>query len=381
MTIPLVDEIAVVQVDGLGYTNWETVMVQHRYMDPFPVFMFSGIEQAQEPMKLANLLFRPGQHCTITLAGFLVVTGMIEIRQSAMDGERHALQIIGKGFQWQGVKSSVVGQAGGGYDFSGQNIKQVADTIFGETGVKVLEVGNVDHTPFPALTVSSGESVFNVMEWVTKARRVILGGDHLGNILLIGQHSMNRGGDLVEGPNGNVSRINVIISNENLFKNYYATGQNVGTDDLNGEAASQNVAGPVAGPDITSNRMVPLEVPGNMSDVQKRALWEANIKNGTQVNITILVYGWKQKNGDLWRVGDEYIVDAPDHLPEEWNKQPYAAQTVTYQQDDQNGTTTTLELVIPLLLNGNYYNVGSPLPEQSDVPAGADLLSRQPTDL
>jgi prophage tail gpP-like protein len=338
-------------------------MVQHRWMEAFPVFEFSAIEPSTEPKTAAQIQFRVGQRVSITLGGIQAITGVITVRQSAEDPERHALQLIGKGYSWQMAKSSIVRP----YDFSGQGIEQVARTIAAETGVGVKTVGTVDGSPFPSLSVSPGEPAFDFLEHAARLRSTVLGSDEFGNILLIGINSPGQGADIAVGKN--VKRINVIISNETVFANYWATGQMQGSDQINGQAAAQMLAGPIPGSDaVVSNLVAPSEIPGNPGDLQKRAAFEAQIHDATQIRITVLVYGWLQPSGDLWRVGQSYRVFAPEHLPDEWNGAQFSAQTITFQQDDENGTTTTLELVLPWLLNGNLFQTGLPtLPSPSDT--------------
>lgn len=364
-TVPNPKEVAIVSSGDLNYVDWETVMVQHRWMEPYPIFEFSATEPSTEPKTLANLLFFVGQKVTITLGGIQAIFGVITIRQSAMDQERHGLQLIGKGYSWQMVKSSVLHQ----YDFSGFTILGVAQTIAAETGVGVSTIGEINSDPFPqnSLTVSPGEPAFDFLELACRMRDTVIGSDTAGNILLIGKHSSNQGADINCTTNGNVERINVIISNETVFANYYATGQMAGSDEINGDAASQQWTGPIGGSDPNPSHLVTQsEIPDHPQGLQERNFFEAQIHQGTEIRITVSVYGWLQPTGDmagdLWRAGAEYKVNAPDHLPNEWNNQKYAAQTVTFQQDDENGTITTLELVLPWLLNGQEFGVGLPGP-------------------
>jgi len=367
--VPNLDEVAVIQTNNLAYQDWETVMVQHRWMEPFPLFEFSATEPGIEPKTVSQILFNVGQRVKIMLGGIQAIDGVITIRQSAEDKERHGLQLIGKGYSWQTVKSSIREP----HDFSGQGIIEIARTIAGEVGVNVKTYGKVDDSPFPTDAASPGEPAFDFLDIRCRQRGVILGSDEFGNLLLIGTHNPEPGGDLINDKNGNIERINVIISNETVFANYFATGQVAGNDQVNGEAAAQMVAGPIGGSDPNpSNLVAQSEVTDTASGLQKRAATEAQFHDATQVRITCSVQGWKQKQGDskgdLWRVGHGYRVFAPEHLPVPWNGMVYSAQTVTFQQDDENGTITTLELVLPWLLNGNLFQVGLPtLPSPSDT--------------
>jgi prophage tail gpP-like protein len=189
----------------------------------------------------------------------------------------------------------------------------------------------------------------------------VLGSSPAGQLLLIGQNTP-QSGDILSLP-GNIEKINVTISNETVFANYYGTGQMAGSDSYNGAAAAQQFAGPVPGADaLQSNLVIVAELAAMPTDVQKRVLFEAQIHNATEVRITVEVQGWLQSNGQLWQAGAAYTVDAPDHLPPPWNGGQYSAQTVTFIQNEDEGTFTRLDLVLPWLLNGNLF--------QPNLPAG-----------
>ena len=123
----------------------------------------------------------------------------------------------------------------------------------------------------------------------------------------------------------------------------------------------------------TVHLVIPTEEPNSAADLQRRLVWEAQIHQGTEIHATITVPGWKQANGSLWRVGNNYVVLAPDHFPGFDNGIQLVAQTVTFNQREDEGTTTTLELVLPWLLNGTLFHQGLPA-----APAPSDVAPLQP---
>jgi prophage tail gpP-like protein len=351
--IPNPNEVATIIVDGIKYEDWTSVFVQHGWHEPYPTFKFSTAEPVPSPKSFNALRFNVGAHATIYLGGIQAIDGVVTVRQSGMDAKTHGVQLIGKGLPWQMAKSSVRTQTS---NFDGMNIKQVADTIAGSFGIGVAVVGTPDLTPFDKLQAHPGEPAFDFLDQCCRAKSTILGSDALGKLLLIGPHQDQDDGDwLIEGEN--IERINVIFNNETLYANYYGVNQQPGDDLTWGiEAAQQEVS--VGGTDPFPSALVfPSELNNTLPDLMTRTEFEARIHNGTWLRVTATVPGWKRRNGDLWRVGNAYHVRAPDHLPFDM---VLDAQTVTFEQDEAEGTRTTLELVLPWLLNGTLMQPGLP---------------------
>ena len=54
------EEVATLIVGGLRFTDWETVWVQHRINDMFPIFRFIYAERDPLPELWNKLQFKPG---------------------------------------------------------------------------------------------------------------------------------------------------------------------------------------------------------------------------------------------------------------------------------------------------------------------------------
>ena len=338
-------------------------MVQHRWMETFPIFEISVSEPTPSPTSFTALQFDVGAKVQVFLANVLAITGMICIRQSASDCNRHGVQFIGKGQSWQMTKSSIAPPLG---NFDNQSYQQIAQSICGQSGVGVAVAPNttVDSSPFPKCQAQPGEPAFDFLEKLAREKQIILGSDEFGHLLLIGQGQPPPQPDVFQegGPNRNIERINVIISNDTLFAKYFVVGQNSGSDQAWGTNAAQ-IGNQMGGSDpLPSNLVVPAELPGAVGELQKRLLFEHQIHEGTHINATITTPGWLRSNNDIWRVGQTYTVIAPDHFPGYPNGIQLAAKTVTFEQSEGSGTTTTLELVIPALLGGTLTQPGIAAP-------------------
>jgi prophage tail gpP-like protein len=54
-------------------------------------------------------------------------------------------------------------------------------------GVGVKTIGTLNPTPFARLQVEPGEKLWDFLERIARPRGIVMGSDHLGNFLLIGE--------------------------------------------------------------------------------------------------------------------------------------------------------------------------------------------------
>jgi prophage tail gpP-like protein len=358
MPVPRPEEVAVITVSDGGFLDhWESVMVQLRWAESHDLFNFTMAEPVPSPKSFAALRFAPGAIVNITLAGRQALYGPITLRQSAMTEEGHMVQLMGKSFTWQLAKSSVVLKWANNGNFDGQNLFQIASTIAAQTGVTVRMIGDVDLTPFRICEAPPGVPAWDFIEQLARSRQTVLGVNESGELLLIGPHGDDFGDDFVEG--GNIRKINVVIMNETIYKGYFAIGQDGGSDGAWGDSTAQIEVGPIDGSDpLRSWLETPEEHPDARYGVGERAKFEQRIHEGTFIEATITVQGWLQRDGSLWAKGKTYSVNAPSHL---LNHTSLAAKTVTFTQDNEGGSLTTLELVVPSLLNGPLLRTDLPI--------------------
>jgi prophage tail gpP-like protein len=97
---------------------------------------------------------------------------------------------------------------------------------------------------------------------------------------------------------------------------------------------------------------------------QAEALWSI----GTFVEATIIVYGWfKPGTHDLWRPGEKVWVRSPMALL----YRTMSIRMVTFTQDNEGGTRTTLDLVAPWQMNDES-NAGAGRPASCNDERAAD---------
>ena len=94
--------------------------------------------------------------------------------------------------------------------------------------------------------------------------------------------------------------------------------------------------------------MVPMKTlaemaPSAIGMLQKRTGHEVDTNNDMEIFVTIDCLGWRRSSGgSLWIPNQTVTVDAPMLV---LHNHPLRLKTVTFKQDNQTGTRSTLELV------------------------------------
>jgi prophage tail gpP-like protein len=363
-------EVAELSVKDQVFQDWESVWVQHRWMEGWPVFRFTAAEGSKLPQSWGALQFKPGDRCTIKLGGQLAITGIILTRQTSYDANNHIVELSGAGMQWAAATASIDSKDG---NFDNKELMAIAKAICAPYGVDVQAVGEVDATPFYKCQAQPGDLVFPFLDNLARFRNVTLGSDHLGNLLLIGDHSNAIVQDLIEGEN--ILRMQCIISCEMKAAIYSTVGQTPRSDDMSpGDAANQEATADGTLP-MAKKIQTPAEWPVKSKDeISTRVAYERKFREGTEIRAFATVQGWLRDGSNLWRTGDDVFVQAPMAMI---NGMTLKIATATFQQDNQSGTTTVLELVLPWLLNDKPFGTtgiesqgppGSPPKVVSDQP-------------
>ena len=346
------------------FNDWESIWLQYKLNDSFAFFRFIAAERTPPPADWTLLQFRPGDSCVATLAGQLALTGLITDRQTSYDATRHQVQLIGKSDTHWGYKSSVDTPTG---NFDGQNLQQVFETVVAPFPGSPQVWGTVDPTPFQKLQNEVGELTWDFLERIARPRGAVLGADNFGHYLLIGQHTNPVIATLKEGVN--IKACECLISHDYLMTAYNSIGQTSGSDQNHGSSANEQTC-TVAGTAAKYSKIItPMPFPvATQAEVCAHAYNEAKWHEGDRITANIVVYGWTWNGTDLWSAGQNVFVDSPMAMLNLVMK----LRTVTFEQNSQVGTQTTLELVQPWALNDEVLNPTDPAASggsQSPTPA------------
>jgi prophage tail gpP-like protein len=368
--IPNPAEVAQLLVNGQYFEDWETVWVQQRWMEGYDLFRFTASERADLPTAWTSLQFKPGDQCQILLGGQLALSGIILKRQTAYDANSHAVELSGVSRTWGANTSSVPTKIN---NFDNMPLTPIAQKLMGFYGVNVVPVGTVDETPFDRMQAQPGELVFDFLDKLARHRGAVLGTDSDGNFLLIGEHTKPVVQQLLEGEN--IKKMQCIIYNEDMASIYSVMGQKAATDGDSGKAASEmqaQTAGSLTSIFKFLETVVEQPVKTQI-ELEMRATYEALQREGTLINATVTVQGWLRDGNALWKPGDNVFVYSPMALLNLVLK----IQSATFSQDEQRGTITELELVLPWKLRDPIYST-NPDKTAPQPPEPATTTSGQP---
>jgi len=338
------DEIATLEVNGKVYTDWTSVVVEVRWVDWFPTFMFENTEESPVPINWSDLQFLPGDVVKISLANVPSVFGYITERHAGYSDQEHGIKLIGTGRTSDLTNSTVPLDKLGNHD--GKTWPQLAKDLMAHLGIGLTLKGKVDTEPFEQIQVQPGETIATILERYARMRKIVIGSNEYGDLLAIGNHSAEQSGILAEGVN--IRAANCVIRDDMVYRRIYTMGQKQGNDDSNGDQANKQI-GQVIG---SSNRnrflVIPTEIADSDAGVQKRAEMEYIFTEGAQIEAHVTVQGWLQDGGKPWRAGEYYWVRSPSLVLDRL----LGCRTAVYRQHEGGGTTTTLEMVDPVHMNG-----------------------------
>src|SRR5262245_43600834 len=285
------EEVAEIHVAGRVFSDWETVWVQNRWMDAWPIFRFTAAERfdpKNPPQLWKTLQIVPKDQVTILLGGQLAITGYVTVRQTAYDANSHAVSIQGVGAQFFTWRGGILDKS---QEFKGSYV-DIAKKVLEPFGMTPKVVGSLDSTEFKDGTHNeTGESVFQFLERIGRFRKVVLGADHEGNILLIGDHVGTLADDLTEGVN--IKSCQCVIKIEEQYDPYVARGQKKRSDEGSPKDAAQQEAIVEGSLGRYSPLLVAVDHPiWTQHEVDIRAVTEMTWTAGTVVEATVVVYGW-----------------------------------------------------------------------------------------
>lgn len=350
-------ERAKLTVGGREFEDWTSIFVQRTWGDPYDQFKFTCAERdgATASEVQSSGQFKPGDSCRIELAGQLAITGLIVTRQASYEANSHGIQLQGTNRTWAAATSGIEHQTN---SFDGKTFDEIAKEVLDRAGARYTWKGKPPQTTYDYCHTEQGETIFDFLQRIARNVNVVVGCDKDGKFLFVGENpDTSNQGQLIEGTN--ILKLQCIISSQQKFSKYIIRTQsnasNGSTNSVMYRKASEKFKekdGPAK--DLYYRvKVVPMEQPTTKTDtVEKRAETELMWDAGTEVNATIVVYGWQPDgSGDLWEPGADVTVKSPMAMLD----QVMRIQSVTYTQDNNGGSLTTLVCVNPWALKSPKY--------------------------
>jgi len=343
-------EIATVTAQGQNYKFWESVEVHREFGRPVSMMTLSVAETAQvsaEALSWTSLKLNVGDPIQGYLAGNLVLSGTVTVRQTAYDREGHGVQIVATGYGLAVVKSTVSASPG---QYIGYNLQQIAQAVCQQVGCNFVLSGNLPGAEkvFPRVSEHPGEPMFQFIERLARMRDIHIRDDENGN--LVGTRGTAGGSiaTLVEGQN--ILSARVILTDQNAAKTLSTIGANIGGSSTGvwGDTC-RDIKVTAQNPTYNGRGQITVtaEQPCDVTDAVMRNQHEVAQNALTQVDCEVTVRGWLMDDGSLWiaHLGEPVTVYSPMAFPTDsmqlWLK------GVRHRQENDTGTTTVLSLCLP----------------------------------
>ena len=338
--------VATLYARNQKFTAWESVSLVRSYGTGYSQFQFSAAENAYG-LNGRSLQIQPGDPVTIALAGKLAFTGYCLTRSGAFDKQSHSIVIAGVSKTFDLSHSSVVVKPG---TYDGSTFQQAAQAAMAPHPVSLVMSNppSGSEQPFASLSPQYGETVAAFISRIAAARNLFITDDPNGD-LVAGQANPNAKicATMVQGQN--IERCTFKLNDPSAFSWARLNGvaQATGSDqNWPTRDTSATATYPPARPNTFG--LYTSEVPDDTQGLVTGLTHQAIRSTWPEIELDVTVTGWLRPDGNLWAPppDDSSLVSiiAPMIFPNATAAAILAIQAVRFNQDSEEGTTTTLTL-------------------------------------
>ena len=336
-------EVCRVTCNGQIFEGWTDVAIVRDANALATRFRLSITEPTTASGKVLGWQIRPGDPIRIALGGKQVVDGFVDVRQASYDADSHGVQIDGRSRTGDLIEGAAVNRDGSPVGpFEGYTLDEIARSVLAPYSIGVKVIGDAG-APFARVASQWGESVFSLLERLSRLRGLRLTDDGEGNLVMTdGAAGKEAPIGLVEGRN--ILRATASMDVSQVASDVFVAGQMAGDDQQYGADVAQQSAhvandkAPRYRPKATI-----MEQPGDKADMKARANQEIARIAVNQAQVQLVVQGWFTAEGDVWEPGMKVKLTSPMLLIDREMVVVMAQLT----QSDGDGTTTELTLVTP----------------------------------
>lgn len=321
-------------IGGTKYGGWKNVRISWSLEALAQSFQISGTERwtyEDDPVPIVE-----GDFCEVHLNGELRLTGFVDEVSAEYGPDSDGFDISGRSLTGDLVDSSAVGPP---IQWIQTPVLEIARALCDPFSIDVST--ETDLSPVvPKFAIQGGETVFDALSRLARIRGVFLYTTPKGDLVFrrLGSDTTRtvlRYGD-------NVQRARLVRNWTDRFSKYLAKGQSSGSDAHFG----RNAAGAKA--EILDDELfryrpmiVNTEDEVRLSDLERRATWERNVRVGRSKTYSCSVEGWEHDSG-LWEPGLLVPVDDPRLRI----RDTLVLSSVNLTRND-SGSIAELELTLP----------------------------------
>lgn len=271
----------------------------------------------------------PGDDVEVLIDGEVVINGVNIETNPSFNNSGIVCQISGKERTFDLVECSAKT-----LNFENKKVDEIVRATCADFGIRFVGTNGADiGSPMQSFSADIGSTAFNVIVNACKERGVFPASDGLGNVSLIGSRHEGAEVDIVQGVN--VLSASGRFSVQGMFGKYTIYS----SKDAKGKTFSSVIDD---GQPSRRELVILDERFGNKENCEARALWESRHRQAMGSSLSVIVDGWRQKEGgSLWKPGLVVNCDIPMILGE---SRSFLVNRVSYTYGS-SGTQTALELV------------------------------------
>lgn len=324
------------KVNGIDYSGWTSVSITTSLQSFYRSFSVASSRRIKTNGSF-TLGFDIGDRVEVYIGQDKVITGYVKKVNVTYDSSSLNLRVDGVGCPWAMFSGSLPLNAPKTYEQMTlvDIIKNIAKSF------DVAFKTDFDSSEKTSISFSAEESVKSKIEGLIKKKNFLLSEDESGVLVLLNPGCERKSNDQLS-LGRNILECSKTTDANLIYSEYVVYGQGTNPDSIRPVTDNQLVGRSLGSSKI--KRVLAKKQTGNaiQSDLDVRA---AMLRDNSEANATSLIYkvqGWRQSNGELWRVNS--FVDVIDVVLS--IKRSYLIGGVTHSLSSQ-GTTSTLELVLP----------------------------------
>jgi len=320
-------------VNGIDYGGWKSMRLARGIEQLAGTFELTVSELWPGQQIIKNVA--PGDTCTVTLDGTIVITGYVDDVGVDYGKESHDVSVRGRDATGDLVDCSAIHK-------SGKWAKAKAETIAADlcAPFKIAVRSEVETGVAIEWNIQEGESAHECLDRLAKSKGVLLVSDGKGGLVITRAAKGGRVGTMIER-GVNILSGQLQLSFKDRFSKIILKGQSASNDNLWGDAT--RLKAEVTDAMIARYRplIVIAEDLADGAGLKRRALWEANVRSGKSAQIVTRLQGWSHPGG-LWQPNT--VV----HIKDPWVRTDadLLIKGVTSFLDE-SGAITELQLVLP----------------------------------
>lgn len=269
------------EINGVKYGGWTKIGIRRGIGQVAGTFELSISERWPGQPIPAHIEL--GASCVVTVDGVPVITGYVDDVAPSYNAASHTVSVTGRD-----KTCDLVDCCPPSTQLKGATLAAVARSLVAPFGIEVVDETGVGVVP--GFKTNPGDTVFETLEQLARAKGVLLTTDGRGR-LVICRASQKKAATVLE-LGKNVFEGKGKFSMRDRFSSVTVIGQTAATETWNGTSASQQKT-VVTDAAVPRHRPLVLVADQEHQGANKRAQWEVNIRYGKGNQATYTVYGWK----------------------------------------------------------------------------------------